>query len=60
MVDCHVGGGTIARHSSVRDWLAAWLRARGANGVDTEQYVPAWDRDLPDGTVEAARLDVTY
>ena len=27
VVDCHVGGGAIARHNGVRDWLAGWLRA---------------------------------
>ena len=57
---CHVGGGTTQRHDGVRDWLAGWLRARGATGVDTEQFVPAWDRVRADGTVEAARLDVAF
>ena len=57
---CHVGGGTTQRHDGVRDWLAGWLRARGATGVGTEQFVPAWDRARADGSVEAARLDVVY
>ena len=26
--------------------------------MDTEQAVPVWDRARPDGSVEAARLDV--
>ena len=36
------------------------MAERGAAGVDTEQAVPAWDRARPDGSLEAARLDVTY
>jgi hypothetical protein len=28
--------------------------------VKTEQHVPQWQRTLPDGTVEEARLDVTF
>ena len=57
---CHVGGGTSHRHDGVRDWLAGWLQARGATGVGTEQFVPAWDRARADGSVEAARLDVVF
>ena len=59
-VGCPVGGLAIGKHDGVRDWLAGWLAERGAAGVDTEQAVPAWDRARPDGSVEAARLDVTY
>ena len=58
---CPVGGSTCVRHDAVRDWLAAWLKARGAAGVATEQWVPAWDRPRRDGYgVEAARLDVAF
>ena len=58
---CPVGGSTCVRHDAVRDWLAAWLKARGAAGAATEQWVPAWDRPRRDGEgVEAARLDVAF
>ena len=50
----------MLKHDGVRDWLARWLAARGATGVATEQLVPAWDRLRPDGTLEAARLDVAF
>ena len=55
---CQIGGGTVTRHDCVRDWLAAWLKQRGASGVATEQFVPAWDRMGQDGATEAAKLDV--
>ena len=28
--------------------------------MDTEHFVPAWNRTRPDGSLEAARLDVSY
>ena len=57
---CQIGGGTVTRHDCVRDWLASWLMQRGAGGVTTEQFVPAWDRVGRDGTTEAAKLDVAF
>ena len=50
----------MTRHDCVRDWLASWLKQRGAAGVATEQFVPAWDRVAQDGATEAAKLDVAF
>ena len=57
---CEVGGGVLLCHDHVRDWLAGWVAERSGQVVNTEQFVPRWDRVAKDGTVERARLDVVF
>jgi len=46
-------------HNEVRDYMANWVRDRGAKGVVIEQHVPSWDRVTSRGA-EQARLDVAF
>ena len=57
---CNCGGGVDRRHNRIRDEVAHWLKEQGHEAVKREQHVPQWQRTLPDGTVEEARLDVTF
>jgi hypothetical protein len=59
---CKVGGHVVARHDAVRTWLFGLVKATlgPSAGAQEEQYVPRWDRQREDGTVERAKLDVTY
>ena len=57
---CNCGGGVDRRHNKIRDEVASWLKEQGHEAVDTEQYVPQWQRRLPDGSLEEARLDVIF
>ena len=57
---CNCGGGVDRRHNRIRDEIASWLKEQGHEAVRTEQWVPQWQRTLPNGTVEDARLDVTF
>ena len=56
---CKVGGGVVARHDRIRDWLAKWVGGMIGREALTEQFVPQWDR-YRDGILERARLDVVY
>ena len=47
-----------ARHNGLRDWHSKFHKDTTGSPAPTEQLVPAWDRVLPDGRVEQARLDV--
>ena len=57
---CNCGGGVDRRHNRIRDEVASWLKEQGHDAVDTEKDVPQWRRTRADGTVEDARLDVTW
>ena len=57
---CEVGGGVVARHNGVRDWLGGWIAAQTGRPTSLEQFVPRWDRLEDDGSVTRARLDVAF
>ena len=46
-VHCNAGGGVIASHNAIRDWLAKKLHTWTGNQTLTEQFVPRWDRQVP-------------
>ena len=55
---CGCGGSRDHRHNSLRDWHAPWHTAQTGYAATTEKRVVAWDRVLPDGRLQEARLDV--
>ena len=55
---CSHGPGHNARHNSVVRTLARCIQKEMESPVLLEQEVPGWSRDLPDGGVERARLDI--
>ena len=57
---CEVGGGTVGKHDRLRDWLAKWISDVGARPTKTEQIVPRWACARPDGSIQEARLDVSF
>ena len=57
---CEVGGGVVAQHNGVRDWLSGWIAEQSGQIVSLEQFVPRWDRVEEDGSVTRARLDVAF
>ena len=56
---CKIGGGVVARHDRIRDWLAKFVGTMIGREALTEQFVPHWDRHR-DGALERARLDVVF
>ena len=61
---CKVGGAIDRRHDRIRDWLAQWISRMVDKEVQTEQYVPKWDRTKTNARgeqeVERARLDIAF
>ena len=55
---CEVGGSRNDRHNRLRDFHAKRHTELTGYAAPTEQHVPGWDRRLPNGTVEEAKLDV--
>ena len=55
---CGCGGSRDYRHDSLRDWHATWHTAHTGYAATTEKRVVAWDRQLPNGELQEARLDV--
>ena len=54
---CAHGPHRMRRHNNLRDTCAQLLRDAGLR-VTTEEYVPAWDQQRPDGTWLRAKLDL--
>jgi len=57
---CEIGGGITGRHDRLRDWLAKWIDETTGRPAKTEQVVPHWARPRPDGSIEEARLDISF
>ena len=52
------GGSRNDRHNRLRDFHSKRHTELTGYAAPTEQHVPGWDRRLPNGTIEEAKLDV--
>ena len=57
---CEIGGSTVEKHDKIRNWLAKWLSDTTGRPTKIEQIVARWARQRPDGSIEEARLDVSF
>ena len=58
-MSCNVGPGWLTRHTNICKAWRSLLRDRlGESAVLEEQYIEAWSKAKPDGSIEHAKLDL--